>query len=292
MKKNKFLLVDGNNLLFRAFFAQERFFKTKKDFDYSCLYLFIRMIISLINKNKGNFKLFAIIFDSGRKTFRHKKFKFYKANRLSIPAIFKKQFPLVFEWLKLSKIRFYFHDNYEADDIIATIFSREKNNFNFEILSSDHDLYQLLEKEKIKILHPKIGVSKIINFGYEDFLLEFGFEPQNFIDYRGLVGDYSDNLPGIKMIGKKTAQKLIKQFSSLDVLFLEESISLVPKKIREKLVSGKTTAFETREMCRLVESVPLELKLEECLFDKIELQSEKLYLFYQKYSMKSLCSNF
>src|ERR1044071_8257409 len=97
MKKDKFFLIDGNNLLFRAYFAQERFFKGKKNFDYSCLYLFIRMIVSFINNNKGKYKHFQMVFDSGRKTFRHKKYTFYKANRPPVPDIFKKQFPLVFE---------------------------------------------------------------------------------------------------------------------------------------------------------------------------------------------------
>ncbi len=201
---NKIILVDGNNLLFRSYYATAyngNFMKNSKGFPTNALFGFTNMINKIILEEKPSYILVA--FDKG-KTFRHEKYKDYKGGRSETPDELKVQFPIVKELLTYMGIKYYEIDNYEADDIIGTFAKYCDNDPNFigTIISSDKDLLQLISNDiDIKLLKQK----DYIRYNRDSFYAEYGIEPINIIDLKALMGDPSDNIPGVKGIGEKGA---------------------------------------------------------------------------------------
>ena len=193
---NKIILVDGNNLLFRSYYATAyngNFMKNSKGFPTNALFGFTNMMNKIILEEKPNYIIVA--FDKG-KTFRHEKYEDYKGGRMETPDELKVQFPIAKEMLTYMGIKYYEIDNYEADDIIGT-FARYcdiEEDFIGTIISSDKDLLQLISSDvDIKILKQK----DYIRYKEESFIAEFGINPINIIDLKALMGDASDNIPGV-----------------------------------------------------------------------------------------------
>ena len=211
----KIIMVDGNNLLFRSYYATAyngNFMKNSKGLPTNALYGFTNMINKIVNEEKPNYMIVA--FDKG-KTFRHDKYDFYKDGRIETPDELKVQFPIAKELLDCMGIKYYEIDNYEADDIIGT-FSKycDIPNDNYEglIISSDKDLLQLISKEvEMKLLKS----NDYIRYNLESFKADWGIDPINIIDLKALMGDSSDNIPGVKGIGEKTALKLLHEYKTL-----------------------------------------------------------------------------
>lgn len=257
----KIVMVDGNNLLFRSYYATAytgNFMKNSKGVPTNGLFGLANMINKIIDEEKPEYLLVA--FDKG-KTFRHDKYDFYKDGRAETPDELKMQFPLAKEMLTKMGIKYYEIDNYEADDIIGT-FSKycDIPNDEYEglIVSSDKDLLQLISKEvEMKLLKSK----DYIRYNLDSFKEEWGIDPINIIDLKALMGDSSDNIPGVKGIGEKTALKLLKEYKTLDGVY--ENIDKIKGSTHDKLVSDKDNAYMSYEIATIYRDVPLEINIDD-----------------------------
>jgi len=252
-------MVDGNNLLFRSYYATAyngNFMKNSKGFPTNALFGFVNMINKIVSEEKPSY--IVVAFDKG-KTFRHEKYDFYKDGRSETPEELKMQFPIAKELLTAMGIKYYEIDNYEADDIIGTFAKYcDIPNDNYEglIVSSDKDLLQLISKQvEIKLLKSK----DYIRYNENSFKEEWGIDPINIIDLKALMGDASDNIPGVKGIGEKTALKLLHEYKTLDGIY--ENINNIKGALQTKLINDKENAYMSYEIATIYRDVPLEISI-------------------------------
>ena len=254
----KIILVDGNNLLFRSYYATAytgNLMQNSKGFPTNALYGFANMINKIVTEEKPKYMIVA--FDKG-KTFRHEKYDLYKQGRNETPNELKMQFPKAKEMLGAMGITYYECDNYEADDIIGTFakYCDDEEEYIGTIVSSDKDLLQLISSDiDIKLLKQK----DYIRYNEQTFFEDYGIEPKKIIDLKALMGDPSDNIPGVKGIGEKTALKLLQQYKSLDGIY--EHIDEIKGKLQEKLINGKDSAYMSYEIATIVRDVPMEIDI-------------------------------
>ena len=260
----KIILVDGNNLLFRSYYATAyngNFMHNSKNFPTNALFGFINMMNKIINEEKPTYIMVA--FDKG-KTFRHAKYADYKGGRMETPDELKMQIPYSRKLLEAMGIKYYEIDNYEADDIIGT-FARYcdlDKNFDATIISSDHDLLQLIsDAVEMKMLKSK----DYIRYNKKTFFEEYGIEPARVVDLKALQGDSSDNIPGVKGIGEKTALKLLQDYKTLDGVY--ENISSLSAKMQEKLLTDKDNAYMSYELATIFKEVPIPFNLDEIRYN-------------------------
>lgn len=263
----KIILVDGNNLLFRSFYAtayQGVIMKNSKGFPTNALYGFINMMNKIIKEENPSYIMVA--FDKG-KTFRHDKYDDYKAGRAAMPDELKLQFPKAKEVLDTMGIKHFEIENYEADDIIGTLSKivDEEDEFIATIVSSDKDLLQLISDEvTVKLLKQ----SGHIMMTKEEFRNTYQVDPIKMIDLKALMGDASDHIPGVKGIGEKTAINLLSKYGSLDGVY--ENIGSISAKTKEKLENDKENAYMSYDLATIYREVPLEFTLEDCKYDGIK----------------------
>ena len=259
----KVVLVDGNNLLFRSYYATAytgNIMRNRDGFPTNGLYGFVNMINKIVAEE--NPKYMMVAFDIG-KTFRHEKYKDYKGGRRETPEDLKVQFPIAKKILTAMGIKYLECEGYEADDIIGTISSWCDKDPEYEalIVSSDKDLLQLISEETVvKLLKPK----DYIMMDKATFIQTYGFEPIKMIDLKALMGDASDNIPGVKGIGEKTAIKLLTQYGSLDGIY--ENIDNIKGSTHEKLVTGNEDAYYSKELVTIYRDVPLNITWDDLLY--------------------------
>ena len=259
----KVVLVDGNNLLFRSYYATAytgNIMRNRDGFPTNGLYGFVNMINKIVAEE--NPKYMMVAFDIG-KTFRHEKYKDYKGGRRETPEDLKVQFPIAKKILTAMGIKYPECEGYEADDIIGTISSWCDKDPEYEalIVSSDKDLLQLISDETVvKLLKPK----DYIMMDKATFIQTYGFEPIKMIDLKALMGDASDNIPGVKGIGEKTAIKLLTQYGSLDGIY--ENIDNIKGSTHEKLVTGNEDAYYSKELVTIYREVPLNITWDDLLY--------------------------
>ncbi len=259
----KVVLVDGNNLLFRSYYATAytgNIMRNRDGFPTNGLYGFVNMINKIVAEE--NPKYMMVAFDIG-KTFRHEKYKDYKGGRRETPEDLKVQFPIAKKILTAMGIKYLECEGYEADDIIGTISSWCDKDPEYEalIVSSDKDLLQLISDETVvKLLKPK----DYIIMDKATFIQTYGFEPIKMIDLKALMGDASDNIPGVKGIGEKTAIKLLTQYGSLDGIY--ENIDNIKGSTHEKLVTGNEDAYYSKELVTIYREVPLNITWDDLLY--------------------------
>ncbi len=267
---NKVILVDGNNLLFRSFYATSytgNIMRNSKGFPTNAIYGFINMINKIVEEEKPSFILVA--FDKG-KTFRHEKYDDYKAGRAAMPEDLKLQFPVAKEILDAMGIFHYEIDNYEADDIIGTLsrIATEREDFIGTIVSSDKDLLQLINDEiDVKLLKQ----NDHIRMTKEKFREIYETDPIHMIDLKALMGDPSDNIPGVKGIGEKTAIKLISEYETIQNLY--DHIDDIKGKTKEKLLEGKDSCFMSYDIATIYKEVPIDFDLEDTAYKGINEDS-------------------
>ena len=272
----KIILVDGNNLLFRSYYATAyngNFMKNSKGFPTNALFGFTNMMNKIIEEEKPTYIMVA--FDKG-KTFRHNKYDFYKQGRIETPNELKLQFPKAKELLNAMGIKYYEIDNYEADDIIGTFaeYCNKDPNFIGTIISSDKDLLQLISNDiDIKLLKQK----DYLRYNEDIFSKEYGIKPINIIDLKALMGDASDNIPGVKGIGEKTALKLLQEYKTLDGIY--EHIDEIKGKTKEKLEQDKDNAYMSYEIATIYKEVPIDINIDEL---KYLGSTEKLNSLYEE----------
>ena len=272
----KVILVDGNNLMFRSYYATAytgNVMRNSKGFPTNALYGFVGMMNKIIHEEKPEY--IAVAFDIG-KNFRKLKYETYKDGRSETPDELKMQMPIARELLKYMGIPYFELEPYEADDIIGT-FARmceEDPNYDATIISSDKDLLQLIsDVVDVKLLKQK----DYIRYNPKTFKEDWGFEPIHIIDYKALAGDPSDNIPGVKGIGDKTAINLLKTYESIEDIY--DHIDEIKGKMKEKLIDDKESAFISKEIATIYKEVPLDVKLDDIKYNGPDyVLLNKLYL--------------
>ncbi len=271
----KVVLVDGNNLMFRSYFATlytGNTMRNKEGFPTNALYGFVNMMNKIIHEEDPSYIMVA--FDIG-KTFRHMKYDYYKGTRDNTPEDLKIQFPVAKKILNAMGIKYFEMEGYEADDIIGTFscMCERDGNYSDLIVSSDKDLLQLVDKNTIvKLLKPKDH----IYVDTKTFKEMYGIEPIKMIDLKSLMGDSSDNIPGVKGIGEKTALKLLVDYNSLDGIY--ENIDKIKGSTHDKLVSDKENAYMSYDIATIYKEVPLNVSIEDIKYSK-ENQEELINIY-------------
>lgn len=261
----KLILIDGNNLMFRSYYAtiyNGQMMKNSQGFPTNALFGFVAMLNKIINEETPSYMVVA--FDIG-KNFRKEQYDFYKEGRISTPEELKMQMPIAREILDCYGIKHLELAPYEADDIIGTITKITENDPNFKsvIISSDKDLLQLISQEtEIKLLKQ----TSYIRYDYDTFVKDYGILPEKVVDLKALMGDSSDNIPGVKGIGEKTALKLLQEYDSLENLYA--NISNLKPSLQEKLLKDKDNAFMSKSLAQIYRDVPLKTTLEDLKFTK------------------------
>ena len=279
----KMLLVDGNSLLFRAYYATAygSIMRSKDGTPTNALFALANMLNKVIDNVKPDYALIA--FDTDKKTFRHEEYGDYKAGRKPAPDELVIQFPLAREMVSKMGLKCYELAGYEADDIVATMAKiGEENDCKVEVFSSDKDLFQLIS-DKTTVNVPKKGTSDILEVTPSVCKSEYGLHPYQVTDYKGIFGDTSDNIKGIKGIGEKGALKLLEEYDSLEGIY--ENIDKITGKLKEKLIEGKEDGFRSKQIATIYRDVPLDFTIEDIKYYGIK---DSLIEFYQKYDMLSL----
>lgn len=280
MDKKKLILVDGYSFFFRAYFAIKSVKRKSDGLAVNGVYGFTRMLMNLIIDLKSTH--IAVVFDTGKKTFRHEFFPDYKANRPQVPDDMIPQFPLIREVTEVLNIKTIEREGYEADDIIATLAKKaEKEDYEVWIISSDKDLMQLVG-ENIFLYETK--ESKKI--GVNEVKKRWGdIEPHQLLDVLSLMGDKVDNVPGVPFIGEKTAIELIKEYGNIDNLISNIDSIKQPKK-REAIKENIDKLMLSKKLISLYDNVDLNLKIEDLVFKNFN--SEKFVEFLHRMEFNSI----
>ncbi|MEH7417177.1 DNA polymerase I [Neobacillus drentensis] len=282
MEKKKLVLIDGNSIAYRAFFALP-LLNNDKGIHTNAVYGFTMMLMKILEDEKPTHMLVA--FDAGKTTFRHKTFGEYKGGRQKTPPELSEQFPFIRDLLDAYGISRYELENYEADDIIGTLsLTAEKNGYEVKVISGDKDLTQLSSPITTVGITRK-GITDIEEYTPEHVAEKYGLIPEQIIDMKGLMGDASDNIPGVPGVGEKTAIKLLKEFSTLENLL--DSIDQVSgNKLKEKLAEFKEQAIMSKELATIERQAPVEVDLERIAYEGYT--REKLFSLFKELGFNSL----
>lgn len=255
----KLVLVDGNSIAFRAFFALPLLSNDKGVYT-NAVYGFTQMLLKILQDEKPTRMLVA--FDAGRTTFRHKTFKEYKGGRQKTPPELSEQMPFIHELLDAMEIARYEIDQYEADDIIGTLAKRaQENNWKVNIFTGDKDLLQLVDKN-ITVTLTKKGITEVDAYDEARVQERYGFTPEKIVDMKGLMGDNSDNIPGVPGIGEKTALKLLGQFGTLEGV-LDSIDEISGKKMKERLKENREQAKMSKQLAVIELNTPVDVPFDD-----------------------------
>ncbi|HFU4392771.1 TPA: DNA polymerase I [Streptococcus suis] len=288
MDKNKLLLIDGSSVAFRAFFAlyhQIDRFKSPTGLHTNAIYGFHLMLDHMMKRIEPTHILVA--FDAGKTTFRTEMFADYKAGRAKTPDEFREQFPFIRQMLDAMGIRHYELSQYEADDIIGTLDKMAERTdipFDVTIVSGDKDLIQLTDENTVVEISKK-GVAEFEEFTPTYLMEKMGITPTQFIDLKALMGDKSDNIPGVTKIGEKTGLKLLTEFGSLEGIY-DHIDSMKASKMKENLIADKEQAFLSRILATIDTQAPIEIGLDDIVYQGPRI--EELGQFYDDMGFKQL----
>ena len=279
---DKLIMIDGNSLIFRAFHALPPM-NMNNGVQVNAAYGFFSMLLNLVQEQQPQYM--AVAFDLKGPTFRKEMYAGYKATRSKTPEELLEQFPLIKAALNLLNIKILQIQGYEADDIIGTMTARaDAEGMDSYIYTGDRDSLQLIS-EHTKVMLTKKGVSEIEVYDREHLQEMLGLEPWQIVDMKGLMGDASDNIPGIAGIGEKTALKLLHQFGSVEQIY--ERIDELPKnKMREKVENGKESAFFSKQLATIERNVPLHVDMQELRFEGLD--SQRLYEVLDSFGFQSM----
>ncbi len=278
----KLVLIDGNSIAYRAFFALP-LLNNDKGIHTNAVYGFTMMLMKILEDEKPTHILVA--FDAGKTTFRHKTFSEYKGGRQKTPPELSEQFPYIRELLKAYQISAYELENYEADDIIGTLsLQAEKEGFEIKVISGDKDLTQLSSPMTTVGITRK-GITDIEVYTPGHIEEKYGLTPEQIIDMKGLMGDTSDNIPGVPGVGEKTAIKLLKEFHTVEEVL--SSIDQVSgKKLKEKLETYSDQAILSKQLATIMRDAPIDVEIENIEYQGYE--NEKLTQLFKDLGFQSL----
>lgn len=280
--KKTITLIDGNSLMFRSYYATAYrgiLMQTRNGLYTNALYGFCNMFITLMDDLDYAF----VAFDAGKQTFRHQEYKEYKAKRKELPEELRVQIPYIKKYLDIMKIYRDERLDYEADDLIACVANKMYNDFDeIRIITGDKDLLQLVN-DKISVYLTKKGVGELDEYNKENFYEKAGFHPEQTVDFKGLVGDASDNLPGIKGIGEKTAIKLLKEFPTLEDIIA--NADKLPGKTGTLIKENKDEGLKCKYLATLICDIDLDITPEDLKVEEYDYQ--ELVNFFQEMEFNS-----
>lgn len=278
----KLVLVDGNSIAYRAFFALP-LLNNDKGVHTNAVYGFTMMLMRILEEEKPTHMLVA--FDAGKTTFRHETFKEYKGGRQKTPPELSEQFPFIRELLDAYRVQRYELANYEADDIIGTLSAQaEKEGFEVKVISGDKDLLQLVSPHTTVDITRK-GITDVDSYTPEAIAEKYGITPAQIIDMKGLMGDSSDNIPGVPGVGEKTALKLLKEHRTVENLLTAiETVS--GKKLKEKLEEYREQALMSKELATIFRAAPVEVEVSNLTYEGYN--EEKIISLFKELGFNSL----
>ena len=253
----KFILIDGNSLLNRAYYATP-VFTTKDGLPTNGVFGFIKLMLKIISDKKPSYM--AVVFDLHAPTFRHQMYDDYKAGRKPMPDDLAVQMPILKEVLKVMGIRICELKGYEADDIIGTL--SRKFDVHSYIYTGDRDSYQLVG-DKVNVCYTRKGVSDLLELSAKNFKDEIGLEPLQIIEEKALMGDKSDNIPGVAGVGEKSALNLLEKYHDVDGIYAH--IDEITGALHKKLTEGKESAYFSKKLATIDLNVPIDITLSECI---------------------------
>ena len=285
---NKILLIDGNSILNRAFYGLPDL-TTKEGLHTNAVLGFLNIILKVIEEEKATH--ICVAFDVKQKTFRHEMFAEYKGTRKPMPDELREQVPLIKEVLSAMNILTVERPGYEADDILGTLSRRaDKEGYGVTVLSGDRDLLQLAtENILIKLPKTKAGKTVIESYLAEDVKEAYGVDPVTFIDMKGLMGDTSDNIPGVPGIGEKTASKLLVEYGSLEGVY-NNLEAMKKSKMKENLETYKEQAFMSRELATIKLDCELDVDFSNTQIN--DMYNSESYNIFSRLEFKSLMGRF
>lgn len=279
---NKLILIDGNSIANRAFYALPLLNNEKGTYT-NAVYGFTTILLRILEDEKPTHLLVA--FDAGKVTFRHTDYKEYKGKRQKTPSELSEQFPLLRQLLDSFSIKYYELPGYEADDIIGTLTkAADKEGWQTKVVTGDKDMLQLVS-ENVHVALTRKGISEVEYYDLAKLEEVYQLNPLQIIDLKGLMGDASDNIPGVPGVGEKTALKLLHQYQSVENVY-EHLDEVSGKKLKENLVGNKDKAFLSKELATILREAPLEVKLDESIYNGYD--QEKLVPFFQEMEFQSL----
>lgn len=251
-RKEKFLIIDGSSLLYRAFFALP-LLQTRQGMYTNAVYGFTAMLLRLLEEEKPDYV--AVAFDQGKATVRHEKFAAYKGTREKTPTELSEQFASVRSLLAALAIQVVEEEYFEADDLIGTLTKEAvKAGINPLIVSGDADVFQLVDMPA-EVIYTRRGITQVERYTEKEVEEKYGLTARQFIDYKGLKGDSSDNIPGVPGVGEKTAIRLLKQFGTMAGIY--EHLDEINGKLRTTLEGFREQAFLSRELATIITDVPM-----------------------------------
>ena len=285
--QGKLLLIDGHSILSRAFYGIPML-TSSRGIHTNAVYGFLNILFKVIDEEQADH--LAVAFDLSRHTFRTELFADYKGTRKEMPEELREQVPIIQEILKAMNIPILTMEQYEADDILGTIAKRsQKEGISVTVLSGDRDLLQLAD-EDIKISIPKTskGRTEVFQYYPEDVKAEWGVTPLEFIDMKGLMGDISDNIPGVPSIGEKTARTIIQQFHSIENAYAH--IDEVPKRAQKALAEHYDMAQLSKKLATIITEVPIDFTYEQAAV--ADMYNEKALELMKQYEFKTIAARF
>src|SRR5690625_958343 len=282
----KLVLIDGNSIIYRAFFALP-LLSNDKGLYTNAVYGFTTMLMRILEEEKPTHMLVA--FDAGKTTFRHKTYDAYKAGREKTPPELSEQIPLVKELLDGFQIQYYELDEYEADDIIGTLATQgEKYKWQVKVISGDQDLLQLVSNY-VTVDVTRKGITDVESYTPAYLEEKMDIKPEQVIDLKALMGDSSDNIPGVPGVGIKTATRLLKQYKTLEDVY-EHLDEISGKKLKENLTTYKSDAFMSQELVTINRHSPITVSLNDLVYS--ELSDEQIYDVFKTFGFHSLIDRF
>ena len=277
------ILIDGNSLMNRAYYALPELMN-KKGQHTNAIYGFANILFKIMDTYKPSH--ISVAFDLKAPTFRHKQYDAYKGNRKKMPDELREQVEPLKKMIDAFGINRIELEGYEADDLIGTVAKNfEQDGFEVYIITGDKDALQLVS-DKIKVLFTKKGISELDEYDPDKMTEKYELTPQQFIDLKGLMGDQSDNIPGVAGIGEKTGIKLLKEYGSIENIYM--NIDEISKSIKAKLEAGYDMAFLSKSLATIMVDIPLELKVDE--FEKKDIDKNTLISLFSEFEFNSLIS--
>jgi DNA polymerase-1 len=279
---NKLVLIDGNSILYRAFFALP-LLNNDKGVYTNAVYGFTTMLLRILDEEKPTHMLVA--FDAGKTTFRHATYKEYKGGRQKTPPELSEQFPLIKEVLDAFSIPHYQLEQYEADDIIGTLSENgQEKAWDITIISGDKDMLQLVS-EQVTVSLTKKGISNVEKYTPSYMMENMEITPKQIIDLKALMGDSSDNIPGVPGVGEKTATKLLKQYETLEEVY-NQIDAISGKKLKENLLTYRDDAFMSKSLATIDRNSPIKISIDEIAYE--DYQENKVSAVFKELGFQSL----
>ena len=285
----KLMVLDGNSIVNRAFYGV-RLLSTRDGLYTNAIFGFLNILQKLMSEEKPD--ALCVTFDMKAPTFRHEKFEGYKAQRKGMPEELAVQLPVLKDVLTAMNIPYYQLEGYEADDLIGTIAAKcDREGCECVVVTGDKDSFQLItDNTHVKHVKTRMGRTETKEYDFQAFFEEYGFEPKKIVDLKALMGDSSDNIPGVSGIGEKTALDLVRRFGTVEDIYNNVQSADIKESVRKKLISGKEQAEMSYELATIVKDAPIEFDVEENTVKAPD--NDKLYEIFKRLEFTKLTEKF